>query len=150
MDNDKLAALDKAARQTADDIIYYSGGSKHNEPLEQLKTALVNAYRAGELVPVSLDTDTAGLCGRLKALRITLKSGDYDDGDLVRAWYAMAQAATALRTITAERDALAKRVGELEGEVEALEAALKYMADTNLIDDDYRDIARAALKGTDA
>lgn len=47
----ELEALDKAARQTTDDIAYYSGGSKHNAPLEQLHTALINAYRSGELIP---------------------------------------------------------------------------------------------------
>jgi len=62
--------------------------------------ALVNAYRAGELVPVSLDADTAGLVEYTGSPEL----GTPDP--------------TALRTITAERDALAKRVAELEVSVE--------------------------------
>jgi hypothetical protein len=45
-----LEALSKKAEQTEDDIRYYSGGSKYNEPLERLKDALVNAYRTGQLI----------------------------------------------------------------------------------------------------
>lgn len=45
-----LEALSKAATQTEDDIRYYSGGSKYNEPLEQLKDRLVNLYRTGQLI----------------------------------------------------------------------------------------------------
>lgn len=33
---DKIEALAKDAVQTADDIRYYSGGSKHNQPAEDL------------------------------------------------------------------------------------------------------------------
>ncbi len=33
---DKIEALARSAAQTADDIRYYSGGSKHNQPAEDL------------------------------------------------------------------------------------------------------------------
>ena len=45
---------------------------------------------------------------RLRAHRITLKSGDYDGADLMRAWCSMMDAATAieqLEAIIAEKDA---------------------------------------------
>lgn len=45
-----LEALSKKAEQTEDDIRYYSGGSKYNEPLEQLKERLVHLYRTGQLI----------------------------------------------------------------------------------------------------
>lgn len=50
-----LDELCKAATQTEDDIRYYSGGSKYNEPLEQLKDRLVDLYRTGKLIVVPDD-----------------------------------------------------------------------------------------------
>jgi hypothetical protein len=38
----ELAALAAKAAQTADDIRYYSGGSKHNQPAEDLTNLVVN------------------------------------------------------------------------------------------------------------
>lgn len=52
IDPNELERLSKAAEKTEDDIRYYSGGSKYNEPLEQLKDQLVHLYRTGQLVPV--------------------------------------------------------------------------------------------------
>lgn len=50
-----LDELSKAATQTEDDIRYYSGGSKYNEPLEQLKDRLVDLYRTGKLIALPDD-----------------------------------------------------------------------------------------------
>ncbi|ABD27417.1 hypothetical protein Saro_2982 [Novosphingobium aromaticivorans DSM 12444] len=52
IDPNELERLSKAAEKTEDDIRYYSGGSKYNEPLEQLKDRLVHLYRTSQLVPV--------------------------------------------------------------------------------------------------
>jgi hypothetical protein len=42
---------------------------------------------------------------------------------------------------------LRERIAKLEAENKRLRGKLQYMADTNLADDDYRIIARAALAG---
>lgn len=62
-DHEALEALSKKAEQTEDDIRYYSGGSKYNEPLEQLKDTLVHLYRTGQLVPApSVDDVALAIC----------------------------------------------------------------------------------------
>lgn len=74
-----LKALDAAARKTADDIAYYSGGSKHNEPLEKLQTELVRLYRTGKLAPVDA-VKAVGEAGWL-AIRRTLQFLDAAAGE---------------------------------------------------------------------
>ena len=41
---DKIEALARSAAQTADDIRYYSGGSKHNQPAEDLADLVMNNH----------------------------------------------------------------------------------------------------------
>lgn len=56
MDKDQLAALDRAATQEADDIAYYSGSSSRHRPKQEaFHAALVNAYRANQLVLIGPD-----------------------------------------------------------------------------------------------
>ena len=55
---------------------------------------------------------------RLRAHRITLKSGDYDGADLMRAWCSMMDAATAIEQLEA-------RIAEKDAALERRDAALK-------------------------
>jgi len=59
---EKLAALDRAATQEADDIAYYSGtSSAHRPKQEAFHAALVNAYRAKQVVLIGPDAVEAGI-----------------------------------------------------------------------------------------
>lgn len=74
------------------------------------------------LTPTTPDTDTAGLVERLEDRADMVRALKCEISDGYQTWLedaasALEQAATALRTITADNEALAKRLGELENHI---------------------------------